>query len=260
MKFDWAIWKSTGDSNDVRFVHESELPAAGFASVYRYTETDAKAMQALGSFKGFKGTVYSERLQIDADTAEASEACEGRLKAQGIAFEKFTTGNRGHHYHVVRSTPPSHVLPGSDKFFVKSEYPGCDVSFYHHVGLYRQIGARHAKTGNRKELLYSVPGKVLELPLVVPAELEVELPKTTSTILEHASVFEDDMLYRMTVPADHGERHKRYIDIAIRLDVLNQPFDFAVGWLYNVDLMSGGGMPHKDLVRIVEWAYYQRAK
>ncbi len=259
MKFDWAIWKASGDSTDVRFVHESELPSAGLASVYRYTETDAKAMQALGSFKGFKGTVHSERLQIDADTEEASEACEGRLKAQGIAYEKFTTGNRGHHYHIVRSSPASHTLPASDKLYVKTNYPGCDLSFYHHVGLYRQTGARHAKTGNPKVLLYSVPGSVPVIPAIVLEALEVAAPAKGAT-LEHASVFEDDLLYRMTVPADHGQRHAHYVFLAVRLESLNQPFEFAVGWIYNVDLMSGASVPHKDIVRIVEWAYFQRAK
>jgi hypothetical protein len=257
MKFDWAIWKSSADSSEVRFLHESDLPAAGLASVYRFTEVDAKAMQTLGSYKNFKGTVYSGQLKIDADTAEASEACEGRLKALGLAYSKFSTGNRGHHYHVVRSCAPSHTLPTGDKLFVKENFPACDMSFYHHVGLYRQEGALHQKTGGYKQLLYSVEGKALETVSAPHVDSGISAQANDGRVV---SVFEDQVLRLMTVPADHGERHRRYVDLALRLDTLNQAPEFAVGYIYNVDLMSGGALPMEDIVRIVEWAYYKRAK
>jgi len=257
MKFPYVLWKPRANDTGVRFVTLEDLPGSGLRSVYQFSETDASAMHDLDSFKSFKGTVYSEELLIDTDTEAASEACEGRLKALGLGFKKFTTGNRGHHYHVKRSGVASHTLPSSDRVFVEREFPLADRSFYHHVGLYRCIGATHAKTGKKKELLYEVPGKVLELVPEAPKALEAV---SSSVEVGNSSVFADETLRRFTIPYGPGERHQGMINVALCLDRLQQPYDFALGYLWNVNLLSNDPIELKDVARILDWAYYKRDK
>ena len=256
MKFPFVLWKPRAADNTVRFLNVEDLPNAGLRSVYQYSATDADSMHDLDSFKAFKGTVYSEELLIDTDTEASSTACEGRLKELGLAFQKFTTGNRGNHYHVKRVSVAGHTLPASDRLYVEREFPGADTSFYHHVGLYRCIGATHAKTGLKKELLYSVEGKLLDLQPSKPAELTVN--NAPNTDLSSTSVFLDETLRRLTVPYGHGERHKGLVNISLALHRLKQPFEFALGYLHNVSLMCAEPVEVKDLIRILEWTYYNR--
>lgn len=150
--YNWAIWKPKVVDADVRFVHVDDLPASGFASVYQFSEADARSMEAAGTYKSFKGTVFSPVLKLDCDDTDTAARVEVRLHAMGVGFSKFSTGNRGFHYHVPREVAASHTLPALDKQFVTREFPGADVSFYHHVGMYRQVGAVHQKTGRRKEM------------------------------------------------------------------------------------------------------------
>jgi hypothetical protein len=259
MNFPFVLWKARPDDSSVRFVSVEDLPNSGLRSVYQFSEADAGSMTDLSSFKSFKGTVYSEELLIDTDTQEASEACERRLKELNLSFKKFTTGNRGHHYHVKRSGVAGHTLPATDRLFVEVEFPGADLSFYHHVGLYRNIGAKHVKTGKRKELLYEHTGKELVLNPKSADELTPQTPTTVTQTEGASSVFLDDILKRITVPYFSGERRQGLISVALALHRLNQSFEFALGYLHNVNIM-GDPIETKELIRILEWAYYGRDK
>lgn len=253
----WALWKAKVTDDMVRFIIVDDLPASGFASVYNFSESDARSMENLGTFKSFKGTVHSPLLKLDCDTSEASYVAEKRLKQLEAKYEKYTTGNRGFHYHVYRSVEPSHLLPSIDRAFVTREFPGADVSFYHHVGMYRQVGAVHGKTGRKKTLIYAQDGRPLEM-----REEKATIGSTQETAHEGEirSVFADTYLSRITVPYTAGERHNRFCAVAARLDDLNQPIEWAFAYLANVNLLTEDPLPESELRRILDWAYFQRQK
>ena len=252
MKYEYALWKARVNDDSVRFVHIDELPASGFASVYNFSEADARSMEAAGTYKAFKGTVFSPFLKLDCDDGVSASHVEVRLLALGVGFSKFSTGNRGFHYHVPREILPSHTLPALDKQFVAREFPGADVSFYHHVGMYRQVGAIHSKTGRRKESLKKVSGAVL---VMTGETLEYKASEPVNRELAPQSVFGDRQLDLLTVPYANGERHKKYCAIAARLRELNQPEDWAFVYLANVNLLSEEPLAENELQRMIGWAY-----
>jgi hypothetical protein len=257
MSYVWAIWKPRVEDSNVRFLQQSDLPNSGFASVYRYSESDAKSLGDLSTFKGFKGVVHNEALLVDCDTKETSANIEGWLVSHEIGYKKYTTGNRGEHYHIPRITPPNHMLPTLDKAFVASCLPGADLSIYHHVALFRQEGCKHKKTGRKKELILEVVGK----PLVYE-NTEVTLPEFDAQDANRAmkSVFGDRALSVLTVQPDVGDRHAHYIKIANCLDNLGQPYEAAYYYLLNVNLLCEAPIADEELHRILKWSYYERSK
>jgi hypothetical protein len=255
--FTFALWKPRTNDDSIRFVEVTDLPESGFASVYNFAATDAEAMS--NGYKNFRGTVHSDTLKIDCDNEAASKAVEGWLKGRGIAYSKYTTGGRGNHFHVPRSVAPSHTLPAIDKSFVLAHMPLADVSFYHHVGWYRQEGATHARTGLKKTMLYSVTGPVLDMTGLQAADTSLTPARSPGTGAI-ASVFTDEILKRMTVPISKGARHNAYIDLALRLDTLNQPVEWAFAYMSNVNLMAEEPLSDSDMARILNWAYYERVK
>lgn len=262
MKYDWALWKAKVNDDVVRFLHVDDLPASGFASVYCFSEADARSMDILGTYKSFKGTVHSPTLKLDCDSAETSDSTEKRLRAMEVGFTKFSTGNRGNHFAVERNVSPSHVLPTLDRSYVARQFPGADVSFYHHVGWYRQEGATHPKTGEKKVLLGHVVGKALDFTGVVLQSGQETGQETTRMRREGEpqSVFADKYLSRISVPYSGGERHNRLCAVAAQLDNLHQPMEWAFGYLANVNLMCDPPLPEEELMRILTWAYEQRDK
>jgi hypothetical protein len=254
----WAIWKARVDDDSVRFVHIDDLPNSGFASVYNFSEADARSMEALGTYKSFKGTVYCSTLKIDCDNEEIANSVEGRLQAKEVGYAKYSTGGRGAHFHVERLVEPSHLLPYIDKAYVSREFPGADVSFYHHVGWYRQNGATHKKTGLRKTLVNTVTGSVLDMR----GETLNAATQPEQTISKQGiqSVFSDARMQRLTVPYSGGERHNRYCAVAARLCDLGQPEEWAFMYLFNVNLMSDEPLGEPELRRILDWAFNQRER
>lgn len=261
MDYTWAIWKPYVESSGVRFVPDSDLPASGFASVYRFSEADARSMQAAGTYKQFKGVVHSTHLKVDCDTEDASQVVERWAEKEGIAYDKYTTGNRGFHFHILRETLPHHSLPSFDKAFAKDNFTGCDLSIYHHVAMYRQVGCTHKKTGRKKELIKSVPGKALIYEIHDPMDGE----ETYSSFglrgaTDISSVFGDRSLAGLTIPASNGKRHEMLTKVAVRLDMLGQPEEMAYAYLFNVNLMYEPPLPDTDVRRILTWAYHLRNK
>lgn len=256
MDFKFSLWKPRVDVAEVRFVESADLPQSGFASVYKFTKVDADAMG--DSYKNFKGTVYHEELKLDADSETASEDCERRLQAQGVAYDKYTTGGRGAHYHIPRIVAPSHTLPAIDKLFVQVNYPLADTSFYHHVGWYRQVGAVHKKTGLKKTLMHRQSGQVLDMRTSQNAPPTVALPNTRKSGIQ--PVFSDDVLRRLTIPISKGNRHDHYINLGLRLDNLGQPIDWAFAYMANVNLMAEEPLTDSDMHRILNWVYHERVK
>lgn len=257
MNFDHVLWKHSVGDYDARIFNVSDIPASGFRSVYQFTEADAKSFEASGSYKGYKGTVHSETLFIDCDTEETSLSTERRLGELKISYDKFTTGGRGHHYHVPRIVPASHMLPSLDKQYVSREFPGADISFYHHVGLYRCVGARHHKTGLRKVKIGGAAGSMLDM---TNESLTIGSRPRCVPVTGLQSWFLNETLQTFSVPIAKGGRHKEFVRIATILNNIGQPLPYAMAYLVNVNLMAEEPLQIEELERIADWAYHQRAK
>lgn len=258
MSYEWAIWKSKVDDGAVRFVHENDLPDSGFASVYRYSESDAKSMQAAGTYKHFKGVVHNQELLVDSDSEEVSDLVEFWLRQNGVGYKRYTTGNRGKHFHICRESPPTHLLPEYDKVFVENTFKGADLSIYHHVAMYRRQGCTHQKTGLKKQLEAEIKGKPLQYYL--PASLSTTESVSREFREGTRSVFSDRTLSFLTIPAANGHRHAHLTKVAVRLDQLKQPMSAAFYYLMNLNLLNEPPLPEEDLRRIVNWAYNERCK
>jgi hypothetical protein len=247
------LWKHKLDGA-LRAVTADDLPNSGFRSVYAFSDADAELLEKNGC-AGFRGNVHSTELLIDCDTGLAAVNMEEALKKLELEFRVYSTGGRGLHFHVPRVAESGRNLPEKDKAFVKGLDAEADLSFYHHVGFYRCEGAVHQRTGVRKHYLRTHSGKVLDLTATPIPERPVRPPSDEGM----QSVFFDRALQLLTVPHSAGERHARYVEIALALNRLNQPIEFAFAYLVNVNLMSEKPLPEHDCKRILEWAYYEKA-
>lgn len=255
--FNWALWKSEPTSMSFQVLPESELPEAGFASVYRYQERDAAAFKASNSYKGFKGTVFSEKLKIDTDDSKSAEIVQDKLRNLKVSFSRFTTGNRGKHFLVKRDAPESHLLPAYDKWLVEQLFPVVDKSIYHHVALYRQKGCVHTKTGEPKRLELWRPGAALQNRFEEFLGQQRTVPVTQTTSPRLRSIFDDAYLSRLVHPLSVGSRRTMLIKIARQLCRLGQTQAFSLEFLKNVLAWDGEPLPDAELQRMVLWAFSQ---
>ena len=98
---------------------------------------------------------------------EAAEHYGVQLKEQGIAYEKFDSGNRSIHYHVPVVPIVGDWVPRAVYDYECKHIDGCDLSIYRHTGLFRLEGTWHEKNpGHRKQLLAKASGRsvVIEKP------------------------------------------------------------------------------------------------
>jgi len=256
MGFDWAIWKADVTASSFSVMPETELPPKGFATVYRYTEKDAETFNRLGSYKGFKGVVFSPSLKIDVDTSEAAEQVQDTLREHKLSFSRFTTGNRGKHFLIKREAKESHLLPLYDRWLVSQLFPVSDMSIYHHVAMYRQPGCVHQKTGQPKKLELwrpgnSIPDRFEEFSKARTSEQPV---KTGSNF---QSIFGDKELALLCKPLRGTKRHNTLSRIALRLRRLGQTKEFTLGILQNMVAWTDESIAVEELCRMVDWAFSQ---
>lgn len=253
--FVYYLWKRVQDAGGVRFVHVSDVPNAGFSSVYAVRENDATALERAGTAAGFKGVVCSPTLSVDCDTAEAFNAVTRRLRDRGIAFTAYLSGNRGGHFEIPREIEPSHLLPALDRAWVAENLPEADLSLYSHLHLWRREGAVHEKTGKRKTKVSEQDGTILTAADFADLEPETLVAEPLPSGLQFQCVFTDDKIMSKTVPSGRGGRHKTLCAVAARLQTLGQPLHFVEVWLFNMNLFFDPPLPEADVKRIAAWAY-----
>lgn len=144
----------------------------GFRSVYMFDEEDAATIRYNGHSRGFKYfDLYSDCLFVDIDIKtpeEAQKAVEDvkRLKALGIRFDIYDSGNRSVHLHIPHELMHSRHMPYTHMKVVEKLGITCDLSIYRGNSLYRLPRTIHTKTGNPKVLKESVDGKLLKFPII----------------------------------------------------------------------------------------------
>lgn len=249
------LWKHKQVESSFAFIPENSLPPLGFCSLYGVSETDAKALMEAGSYAGFKGVVYpGEWLWIDVDDDNLQDEYERKIDEMGLEFQLWTTGNRGCHFAIRRNLSPSQHAPNVDKEWVKQHFPDADLGLYSHLHLIRQKGAIHEKTGLRKTLLRHLPGSVLFLEYSAGAK---KTKHVNSGIV--SSVFDNKLIMDLSIPHESGSRRKYLLRLAAELARTNNPMEFALVWMINVNMM-GDPLPEDDLANIVKWAYSEASK
>jgi hypothetical protein len=248
-EYNYAIFKYNVSDNSYYLLPVAELPATGFSSLYYITEASARAIENSG-FAGFRGTVWSPSIWIDTDTEEGAMETEAALRALGVAFYKYDTGNRGAHFEIARPHSPSHLLPQIDKQWVADNFNKADLTIYSGLHLFRLEGCIHEKTGRIKSRLYSSDGHALTLPdaLQVSNNVLIHRPSITST-----SIFMDDYIMTSTVPFAEGERHFRMINLGVAMKKQGEPIEFISRWLYHSNLLNNPPMDDAEMDSIVEF-------
>lgn len=144
----------------------------GFSSVYGFPEETYKCIEEAGSIKDIYGLpLYSDILYLDYDSDEGVEEARQILLKMGIAFERFTTGNRGCHFHIPIIEMVGPLVPTLQKSYVDQTFPHADLSIYKYTGIIRNTGTWHLKNpGKRKATIEQVSGKKLSIDLTPPKD------------------------------------------------------------------------------------------
>jgi len=237
----------------------------GFRSVYSFCETDALVIKNRGSSKGFAEFAPSAVcLFIDIDIHSEQEDIDARaqidaLKASGLRFELWDSGNRSYHLHIPHPLKRGYALPHTHKEVVKSLGITCDNSLYRNNSLFRLPGTTHAKTGKKKVLLGVYGDIQLDFDL-----LPEERFTTVTTYRAHAkgevdsiavaSIFKRILEY---VGDSFGEEENRYLAV-VRLIYPLAPFvSFSTAMEIALLINSGIRNPNnvEEVVRAVRGCY-----
>ena len=145
-------------------------PVSGtnFRSVYGYPKETEAFIEANANVAGLRGkTVGAAWLFIDVDEDENVEAVEKVVAGLGVAYSKWTTGNRGAHFHIDMEYVCDPRLPYSQAEFIRGLGLDklVDMSIYRAHSIFRVPGAVHQDTGLTKKMEYEVQGKVLSILL-----------------------------------------------------------------------------------------------
>lgn len=181
----------------------------GFRSAFAYPEPVAKLIAQSGSTAGLRGQpVYADVLLMDFDNIDPS-VFRDWLVQQGIAFDRYDSGNRSIHFHIPLQPIEGVWVPQACKQWVEAHsIVQADTSFYHPAGQFRLPGTYHTKNPGRcKELLESVPGKLLVLEPSAPAVV---------LELEHEADEEPTQFYAaLLLPANEGDRRPTVFRLAV---------------------------------------------
>lgn len=180
------------------------IEGANFRSVYAFPPETAAVIKRNESVGGlWNHSVRATHLFVDVDEDEHVETVERKIAALGVGFSRWTTGNRGAHFHIDTEAINHPHLPYSQAEFIRSLdlQELVDMSIYRHHSIFRVPGAIHQDTKQLKECLYYVDGPVLSIPIVI--EPEPEYTHIEEGTEEAIRTFKRNLLQRRGV----GRRH-----------------------------------------------------
>jgi hypothetical protein len=223
---------------------EEAIERPGYISVFSYPPETVTQIRETGTTAGLRGLPLSCKLvYLDVDDNDAAaDAAEAKLQEMGLGYERYSSGNRGFHFHIpceeiVRVDTPHRV-----KVWVQANFQGVDDSLYKTSGIIRTPGTfHHKKPGSRKTLVSSGTGKILDL-------LAAEVPAPVS----YVSLDEDadaaavlDWLWME--PSFSGGRNREIYRRAFLCRLAGYDRDEAEGLLlnYNVHMVRPALSPHE---------------
>lgn len=242
----------------------------GFSSLYSVDARTAEALQQAGTAGSFKGVVWSERLWLDVDTKGLSpeeavnklHLVETVLKTMEVDYVAYDSGGNpvigGGHFGILRSNPPSHLLPAQDREWAKKHFGAvADLSIYTHLHLFRLPGTVHEVTGRSKSVVSRQSGKSLTLPPlsksvpVLDAPFEVEGARK--------SIFSNFNIMNNIGPQRNGERHLALVRLAFELKEHGVGPNQALWILQENNLLFQEPKGQEELEKIVKDIYGKEA-
>lgn len=136
----------------------------GFRTAFAFDDDVAALIREQGSTQGLRGQkVYADVLFVDFDSSDGSGLIK-YLNEHGIAYERWDSGGRSVHLHVLLRPIYGAWVPTACKEWLRKQAPDADVSYIHPGGMYRLPHTYHSKRPGRcKTLIETRPGKPLEI-------------------------------------------------------------------------------------------------
>jgi len=239
-------------------IYRNDLPPGGFVSLYSIPEETAHSIVETGTTRGFKGTVWSERLWVDTDNEAASKAVIDKVKELKYDYQLYTSGGRGFHVGILRNTTPSHLLPLFDKKWTEKTFEGHDSSIYTHLHLFRLPGTVHEKTGYQKKLIEVGGVRAIEADyntLIgdkgVPNDLIDNMVYTGGG----RSIFDVKSIMYNSTPQDNGERHVHLVRCLYALKSQGVLLSHARWWVGEVNKTYLDRKTEENLDQLVKSIY-----
>lgn len=154
---------------------ETMVEGSVFRSVYWFDSEAVKHVQKTQSTAGLNAFSVSSRcLYVDVDNIANLPKVESIINGLGAPYSKWSTGNRGAHFHIEIEPMQGDLVPPSQAAFVESLglKSLVDMSIYRHHSIFRIPGAVHKKTGKKKKMVYEIlEGDPLTIPIKQPTQV-----------------------------------------------------------------------------------------
>lgn len=147
----------------------------GYSSHYMFPKQVALEARELQSSRGLRGNVGGYYLILDFDNGtEQVKQAETQLMEMGLAYDLYSSGGKGFHIYIFHECVWSKHLPYSHYHWVDTNFDlEIDLSIFQHSRLIALPGRVHKSTGQRKQLLKTVTGNLLNLEIVEMPEREL---------------------------------------------------------------------------------------
>jgi hypothetical protein len=233
------------------------LPNPGFASVYAFTEQDARLVRERGHSRGLaEFEVWADKVAIDIDTGdEGLRPVLAILDAEGLAYEVWLSGGKGYHVYTPHSPILDKRLPHSHGAYVKSLGITCDLSLYQPSRVLRLPGTIHPVTGKRKQFVERKPGKMATFPLLEAPAFNFS-PRLSEKSVEHAMLRVLSLITNPP-PSGQGKRHTLLWGAAKDFAEAGTPYLTALGILLEVNRSWQKPKPFEKVEAAVVQAYRQ---
>lgn len=238
---------------------EDLVRCVGFRSVYFFNIEEVKSIQTRGHLGGLRNKipVVARDLLIDFDDKpDNAAAFKTWLQSHYITFTQYHSGRRSIHFHVSIVPIEGIHVPYSQRSWLQANpaAKGCDLSFYHTVGLFRLPGTEHEKNkGATKTVMDSQIGQLLRIPYREPPIIEPVPPNISPE--EEAMRNLRRVLARYVEPGNGRHVHVATITTAaVRCGWLpSQIYEAALHW--NQYYTWGYPLPVEEVVRKVDERY-----
>ena len=199
-------WRDSIERRGPPILLEAPDRQYNFRSLYGYAPNTINIIQKNKHTRGLKGiSCYSDLLIIDCDTLDDMALTNDRLAELGIAYEVWSTGNRGLHFHIDIEPMFGPNTIWSQIIWLQENnlWEIVDRSIYREGGQIRVPGAIHRKTNKPKELVKEIPGELL----IVKERVRPPVSQSSSEIEEGTPEAIYEYMKNLMYRRGEGARH-----------------------------------------------------
>lgn len=245
-------------------------PDSGYCSVYKFDGVAAATIRAQGNSQGLsRFPAHSDRLWIDLDAADSSEAAKEKtraytreitkqLQARDLKFSVWFSGSKGYHI-AIKIHPMSGLdVPFSQLEFVRNELSlECDYSLYQHGRLLSNPGRLHPKTGMKKHKVYQFDGgTLLSIPILQAPKKQI-VASSSLTAQDLARIGLSRVSSLIQSPPLPGMRHQSIWSAASQCLEAGMSKDLVFGILCYANSLFPDPKEQDEILRAVTQAEHQ---